>query len=948
MIELEYSLSVVVTVYNTEPYLKECLASIIRQTIQPSEIIIVNDGSTDRSPEIIEEYAKNHPHIKVIHQENQGVAAACNAGIKIATGKYIALVDSDDVVPLDAYEKLLSKAEETNADIVIGKGNLLMGGVEREFLARKEKCVWQKERVISSIYEYLDLFYDVFYWNKLFRREVLLEHECFLPEGMIYSDRPMVHKAFLHAKKIAIIPEVVYLWRKRGPNDAPSLSQEKRNLSNFEDRIQSYRYQLQYFNEYGDPRLTNAFFIRNLYRLLLPIKGMVGSPEFREVYLKEVKDLFALVEGIHQNELTILENLYIYMIQHDQIAELLQLLEESPTGDVIEENGKYYWNIKLFRHPELDIPDNLFEIKVLEPQFIKIGKLENKEQSLHIEGITLPQVFSIQSVSIELQSRKSFADKRSSDLTKAEGNQFSGELALDTLSEDTIYDIYLVFNHDKKIDKFRVTKEMVTAFVNQEGNNGTNTFQLRFTGKNNLSVVSNIVQIDAIQVTEQGIQIEIDHHLYPSVSFMVGEKSLKAPFPVAKLIDGVFEISWDFITEPEMLYDLFYEISGNKHKIKKDQVKGYRNRLIEEKNRLIASYVSKNGHISIGVSPKLEIINISLTTDKIQVVTNHNASSMLEFYISDRNTKRNFTFDQEVANHFECKIRHLMKKNTVFDLSYKIFNHKVRVCVENPESFQAKMVKKDHSFIEMYKTIYDNLSFRTAYLTPVDTPKITRKKLMVSTGKFEPKVFKFFIKDTKTGQTFDLEKVAPKKYELAWDQFELKDTTYDWYFEVYNHPFKLEDLFIDDFIPSFRTEPAFLFLHETKNGTISIKAGLDFVIEEFNIDETGISLRMDMEANESMTFFLKDRLTREPILFEKTAPNAFSLDWKKFLKENMEYDFYFEIFNKEVRLNVSKIKGHSHQALKVDDLYIETGETFKNDLFVQSFTFWSKFVRKFK
>ncbi len=115
--------SVIIPVYNTEKYLPKCLESVCNQTLKDIEIICVNDCSPDNSLAVLQEYAKNDNRIKLINfAENKGAAAARNAGIDAATGEYIGFVDSDDFVDLDFYEKLYTKAKETDADAV--KGNL--------------------------------------------------------------------------------------------------------------------------------------------------------------------------------------------------------------------------------------------------------------------------------------------------------------------------------------------------------------------------------------------------------------------------------------------------------------------------------------------------------------------------------------------------------------------------------------------------------------------------------------------------------------------------------------------------------------------------------------------------------------------------------------------------------------------------------------------------------
>ena len=112
-------ISIIIPVYNVEGYLVECLNSVVNQTYRDIEIIIVNDGSTDSSFSIIQQYQLQDERIKIINQENQGLSAARNAGIKKVSGEYIWFVDSDDYITIDACEKIVEKLKQNNYDLLI-------------------------------------------------------------------------------------------------------------------------------------------------------------------------------------------------------------------------------------------------------------------------------------------------------------------------------------------------------------------------------------------------------------------------------------------------------------------------------------------------------------------------------------------------------------------------------------------------------------------------------------------------------------------------------------------------------------------------------------------------------------------------------------------------------------------------------------------------------------
>ena len=111
-------ISIIVPVYNVESYLRKCLDSILAQTYRDLEILVVDDGSTDGSGAICDEYAGKDDRIKVFHTENKGLSCARNLGLDSANGDWIGFVDSDDWIELDMYEVLLRKAEKTGADVV--------------------------------------------------------------------------------------------------------------------------------------------------------------------------------------------------------------------------------------------------------------------------------------------------------------------------------------------------------------------------------------------------------------------------------------------------------------------------------------------------------------------------------------------------------------------------------------------------------------------------------------------------------------------------------------------------------------------------------------------------------------------------------------------------------------------------------------------------------------
>lgn len=170
--ETEPKISVIVPVYNVEKYLNRCIDSLISQTYSNLEIILIDDGSSDKSGEICDAYAQGNDRIKVLHQENKGLPGARNSGVEIATGDYIGFVDSDDFVELDMYKYLIELAKKNDADIACcGVKRIFDGG------RRVEKSSYHDDIAImdrEQAFEEYQLYNSIgpAAWNKIFKKEL--------------------------------------------------------------------------------------------------------------------------------------------------------------------------------------------------------------------------------------------------------------------------------------------------------------------------------------------------------------------------------------------------------------------------------------------------------------------------------------------------------------------------------------------------------------------------------------------------------------------------------------------------------------------------------------------------------------------------------------------------------------------------------------------------------
>lgn len=210
------SVSVIIPIYNVEAYLERCLNSVVEQTYKNLQIILVDDGSTDRCPEICDAWAAKDIRIIVVHQANRGVGAARNAGLEAATGEFLIQIDSDDYIAPQAIELLVRAANQTSADMVIC--DFLQGGVsDYQFPSKSDmssiECI-DRQAALTRIY--IDDHHALQYaasWGKLYRRN-LFAGICY-PEGKIFEDIYVTHRLIFQCKKIAVLSDKLFYYFQR-------------------------------------------------------------------------------------------------------------------------------------------------------------------------------------------------------------------------------------------------------------------------------------------------------------------------------------------------------------------------------------------------------------------------------------------------------------------------------------------------------------------------------------------------------------------------------------------------------------------------------------------------------------------------------------------------------------------------------------------------------------
>ena len=208
-------ISVIVPVYNTADYIGSCLESILKQTLDDIEVIVINDGSTDDSLDIIEDFAGRDERILFRSKEHSGLSDSRNLGIELACGDYLAFIDSDDWIDGDALEKLYKHAQDKSADLVLFRYRFYEDtGRTRETKPLEKFLNYGGENITLNTCPGL-MSISTSSCVKLFSRKMVKKYNITYPPGLNYEDWPFCYMAYYHAENIALLDESLYNYRTR-------------------------------------------------------------------------------------------------------------------------------------------------------------------------------------------------------------------------------------------------------------------------------------------------------------------------------------------------------------------------------------------------------------------------------------------------------------------------------------------------------------------------------------------------------------------------------------------------------------------------------------------------------------------------------------------------------------------------------------------------------------
>lgn len=274
-------ISIVVPIYRVEPYLRKCLDSIVNQTYQNLEIILVDDGSPDNCGEICNEYAARDQRVKVIHQENGGVSSARNAGLAAATGDWLGWVDPDDWVELDMYEYLLEKAMAWQVDVAVC-GRMEVYQDHQVSMGWERETILSREEAIGYLLE--DGLLRNYLWDKLWRREIF--RDIVFPVGRTFEDVAITYRLLEKTDKVVCLPKCKYFYLQRGDGIVRSVAlgdpvnyyvAAKERYSYLKDQYPQFR---------GRMEMDLVSAVVRTWEV-----WALNSPQIRKQYREQVKDM---------------------------------------------------------------------------------------------------------------------------------------------------------------------------------------------------------------------------------------------------------------------------------------------------------------------------------------------------------------------------------------------------------------------------------------------------------------------------------------------------------------------------------------------------------------------------------------------------------------------------------------------------------------------------------
>ena len=359
-------LSIVVPAYDAEPYLAECLDSVLGQPFADFEVVLVDDGSTDATAVIAQRYAARDARIRLHRQHNAGLGAARNAGVRLARGELLAFVDADDWLPKDAYSPMVTALDRSGSDFAVGTLKRDSGRISPRMRANHAH-----DRLRLTIEEQPMMLADVFAVNKVFRRSFWDRADLSFPEGTSYEDQVALTRAFLMAAAFDVLRHTVYVWRSR--TDGSSISQQRHELRDLNDRIVTKRASTAMVHAYASPSTQRVWHVG-----VLPI-DMVSyfwqvpgcSAEYWQLLRAAIAEFWAGAGySFAEVALPVQQRQMGWLVEHDRRRDLERLVDfvrAHPNGLPVAVDGeRVRCLLPGADDPDSGIPAELYELSAAE------------------------------------------------------------------------------------------------------------------------------------------------------------------------------------------------------------------------------------------------------------------------------------------------------------------------------------------------------------------------------------------------------------------------------------------------------------------------------------------------------------------------------------------------------------------------------------------------------
>ncbi|SDS13690.1 CDP-glycerol glycerophosphotransferase, TagB/SpsB family [Brevibacterium sandarakinum] len=403
-------LSVIVPAYNVAKYLEECVESIAAQSYMNWEMLIINDGSQDKTGSIADRVAAVDGRIRVVHQENQGLGAARNTGIKKSRAPYMTFIDSDDLVAPQAFRLMMESAEESGSDVVIGSIDRFNS--TRHWVPFWVDLVHDERRIGITAKELPAVMWDVFACNKIFKRTTWNDNVGEFPTGTLYEDQECTAKLFVNDATLDILPETVYHWRHR--EDGQSITQQKSNIDDLAQRIHVaervesivHNYTTTYVEYWYKKCLGEDLFY---YYREVPRTG----PEFFEVLSRGVREFYDVAPREAIASIDPPRRWLAYLAAYGTREDMLELLTAFDTYrtyyTAVYEEGEIRAHVPQLERLFNSIPNDLRLVKPehLKPQVVLTAVDSDYNGALTIEGFGyIPNLNFDLSYAVEMQNEQ--------------------------------------------------------------------------------------------------------------------------------------------------------------------------------------------------------------------------------------------------------------------------------------------------------------------------------------------------------------------------------------------------------------------------------------------------------------------------------------------------------------------------------------------------------------